>query len=50
MGLVFRYTHDLEELGTGLETSGGSILPIVKEAVILAEAVVTWADGIVQVK
>jgi HEPN domain-containing protein len=75
MGLVFRYTHDLEELGTRLEVSGVSIPPLVKEAVILtryafetrypgpfepvsedeyreavrlAEAVVTWADSTVR--
>ena len=35
MGLVFRYTHDLEELGTRLETSGVSIPSVVREAVIL---------------
>jgi HEPN domain-containing protein len=34
-GLLFRYTHDLEELGTGLESSGIPIPPVVKEAVIL---------------
>jgi HEPN domain-containing protein len=34
-GLVFRYTHDLEELGTRLERSGVFIPPVVKEAVIL---------------
>jgi len=73
LGLVFRYTHDLEELGTQLETSGVPIPPVVREAVILtryafetrypgpfepvtedeyreairlAEAVVTWADSV----
>jgi HEPN domain-containing protein len=34
-GLVFRYTHDLEELGTRLERNGILIPPVVKEAVIL---------------
>lgn len=33
--LLFRYTHDLEELGKGLEDSGISIPPAVKEAIIL---------------
>lgn len=33
-GLKFRYTHDLEELGKGLEDSGLPIPLIVKEAVI----------------
>jgi HEPN domain-containing protein len=73
LGLVFRYTHDLEELGTRLENSGVSIPSVVREAVILtryafetrypglfepvtddeyreavrlAEAVVTWADSV----
>ena len=35
MGFVFRYTHDLEELGTRLETGGVAIPPVVKEAVVL---------------
>ena len=34
-GLLFRYTHDLEELGKGLEDHGVPIPPVVKEAVIL---------------
>lgn len=34
-GLLFRYTHDLEELGKGLEDHGVSIPFVVKEAVIL---------------
>jgi HEPN domain-containing protein len=34
-GLLFRYTHDLEELGKGLGDSGVSIPPAVKEAIIL---------------
>ncbi len=34
-GLLFRYTHDLEELGKGLENRGVPIPPVVKEAVIL---------------
>lgn len=34
-GLLFRYTHDLEELGKGLEDAGVPIPPVVKEAVIL---------------
>jgi len=34
-GLSFRYTHDLEELGKGLEDSGVPIPSIIKEAVIL---------------
>jgi HEPN domain-containing protein len=33
--LPFRYTHDLEELGKGLEDHGVPIPPVVKEAVIL---------------
>lgn len=36
-GLQFRYTHDLEELGKGLEDSGLPIPLIVKEAVILTK-------------
>lgn len=73
--LVFRYTHDLEELGKGLEDSGISISPVIKEAVIvtkyatetrypgiyepvteteyqeavdLAEAVVIWAEQLIE--
>jgi HEPN domain-containing protein len=34
-GLLFRYTHDLEELGKGLEDHGVPIPPLVKEAIIL---------------
>ena len=34
-GLLFRYTHDLEELGKGLEDSGVPIPPAVKEAIVL---------------
>lgn len=34
-GLLFRYTHDLEELGKGLEDSGVPIPPVVKEAIVL---------------
>lgn len=72
-GLLFRYVHDLEELGKGLEDHGVPIPPSVKEAVILtkyaadtrypslaepvteeeyreavrlAEAVVTWAASL----
>lgn len=33
--LAFRYTHDLEELGTRLERSGVPLPPVVKEAVVL---------------
>ena len=33
--LPFRYTHDLEELGKGLEDHGVPIPPVVKEAAIL---------------
>jgi len=33
--LPFRYTHDLEEPGKGLEDHGVPIPPVVKEAVIL---------------
>lgn len=33
--ILFRYTHDLEELGLGLEDSGVPIPPDVKEAIIL---------------
>ncbi len=76
-GLLFRYTHDLEELGKGLEDSGVPIPSAVKEATILtryafetrypgpfeavaeeeyqeairlAEAVVAWAEEIIQSK
>ncbi len=34
-GLRFRYVHDLEELGKGLEDSGITIPDVVKKAVIL---------------
>jgi HEPN domain-containing protein len=34
-GLLFRYTHDLEELGEGLEDSSVPIPSVVKEATIL---------------
>ena len=34
-GLLFRYTHDLEELGKGLEDSGVPIPLVVKEAIVL---------------
>jgi len=34
-GILFRYTHDLEELGRGLEDSGLPVPPDVKEAIIL---------------
>lgn len=34
-GLLFRYTHDLEELGKGLGDSGVPIPPAVKEAIVL---------------
>ena len=74
-GLHFRYTHDLEELGKGLEDSGVPIPSIIKESVILtryafetrypgpfepvteeeyqeavrlAEAVVEWAERIIE--
>jgi HEPN domain-containing protein len=74
-GILFRYTHDLEELGLGLEDRGVPIPPDVKGAIILtryafetrypgpfeavteeeyqeairlAEAVVTWAAGIIE--
>ena len=36
-GLTFRYTHDLDELITGLEKQGVDIPTEVKEAVILTE-------------
>lgn len=36
-GLLFRYTHDLGELGKGLEDAGVPIPPVVKEAVILTK-------------
>ena len=35
-GLIFRYTHDIEELGTGLERHGVSIPQSVRDAVILS--------------
>jgi len=38
-GLLFRYTHDLEELGKGLEDHGVPIPPLVKEAIILIDLV-----------
>lgn len=74
-GLVFRYTHDLEELGKGLEDSNINISPVIKEAVVLtkyaaetrypgiyepiteteyqeavdlAEAVVIWAEQLIE--
>ncbi|MGH9427716.1 MAG: HEPN domain-containing protein [Terriglobia bacterium] len=34
-GLLFRYTHDLEELGKGLEDSGLPVPLDIKEAIIL---------------
>ncbi len=34
-GLLFRYTHDLEELGKGLEDSGVPIPLVVKDAIVL---------------
>lgn len=34
-GILFRYTHDLEELGKGLEDSGLPVPLDVKEAIIL---------------
>lgn len=76
-GLLFRYTHDLEELGKKLEDHGISIPPVVKDAVVLtryasetrypglseavteeeyreaiclAQAVVSWAESIVRVR
>ncbi len=36
-GLLFRYIHDLEELGKGLEDHGVPIPPTVREAVILTK-------------
>lgn len=36
-GLLFRYTHDLEELGQGLEDSGVPIPLAIKEAVVLTK-------------
>ena len=35
--LYFRYTHDLEELGKGLEDSGVPVPSAIKEAVILTK-------------
>lgn len=34
-GLIFRFTHDLEELGKGLDDAGISVPTAVKDAVIL---------------
>lgn len=36
-GLLFRYTHNLEELGKGLEDAGVSVPPTIKDAVILTK-------------
>jgi HEPN domain-containing protein len=36
-GLTFRYTHDLEELGTGLERNQIPIPDFVKDAVVLTK-------------
>ena len=48
-GLQFRYTHDLEELGKGLEDSGVEVSPKVKEAIILTRyAVETRYPGTVE--
>lgn len=48
-GWAFRYTHDLEELGTALETHGLSIPTSVKDAVILTRyAVETRYPGPVE--
>lgn len=46
-GLFFRHTHDLEELGKGLEDQGFSIPDAVKEAIVLTKyAVETRYPGI----
>lgn len=34
-GIVFRFTHDLSEFGTGLEVHGIDVPPSVRDAVIL---------------
>ena len=74
-GILFHYTHDLEELGKGLENSGvpipiaveeaaglteyaaetqypGALEPVTdaeyREAVRIAEAVVAWAENIIE--
>ena len=47
--LPFRYIHDLEELGRGIEDDGIEIPPEVKEAIILTRyAVETRYPGIVE--
>ena len=47
--LPFRYTHDLEELGKGLEDDGIEVPSEVKEAIILTRyAVETRYPGIVE--
>jgi HEPN domain-containing protein len=48
-GLPFRYTHDLEELGKGLEDGGIEIPSEVKEAIVLTRyAVETRYPGTVE--
>ena len=37
LGLVFRFTHDLEELGKGLEDAGIVVDPEVKQAITLTK-------------
>ena len=47
--LPFRYTHDLEELGKGLEDEGMEVPSEVKEAIVLTRYVVeTRYPGIVE--
>ena len=46
-GLFFRYIHDLEELGKGLEDQGIPIPDVIKEAIILTKyAVETRYPGL----
>ena len=48
-GLPFRYIHDLEELGKGLEDAGVEVPSEVKEAIVLTRyAVETRYPGIVE--
>ena len=48
-GLPFRYIHDLEELGKGLEDAGIEVPSHVKEAIVLTRyAVETRYPGIVE--
>lgn len=48
-GIPFRYIHDLEELGKGLEDAGVEVPSIVKEAIVLTRyAVETRYPGIVE--